>query len=86
MHETDLSACSPVRASPESKKSRRRIIEFADATTALWSKNAGAHPAGATLSRRGGHWAGGGKIRLLVMIRLGSRKKKEFARHSPAKK
>ena len=25
-------------------------IEFADATTALWSKNAGAHPAGATLS------------------------------------
>ena len=26
-------------------------IEFADATTALWSENAGAHPAGATLSR-----------------------------------
>ena len=25
-------------------------IEFADATTALWSENAGAHPAGATLS------------------------------------
>ena len=25
-------------------------IEFADATTALWSKNAGAHPAGATRS------------------------------------
>ena len=25
-------------------------IAFADATTALWSKNAGAHPAGATLS------------------------------------
>ena len=25
-------------------------IEFADATTALWSKNAGAHPTGATLS------------------------------------
>ena len=25
-------------------------IEFADATIALWSKNAGAHPAGATLS------------------------------------
>ena len=25
-------------------------IEFADATTALWSKSAGAHPAGATLS------------------------------------
>ena len=24
-------------------------IEFADATTALWSENAGAHPAGATL-------------------------------------
>ena len=25
-------------------------IEFADAATALWSENAGAHPAGATLS------------------------------------
>ena len=25
-------------------------LEFADATTALWSENAGAHPAGATLS------------------------------------
>ena len=25
-------------------------IEFADATTALWSENAGAHPSGATLS------------------------------------
>ena len=25
-------------------------IEFADATTALWSENTGAHPAGATLS------------------------------------
>ena len=25
-------------------------VEFADATTALWSENAGAHPAGATLS------------------------------------
>ena len=25
-------------------------IEFADATTALWSENVGAHPAGATLS------------------------------------
>ena len=27
-------------------------IEFADATTALWSENAGAHPAGATLGSR----------------------------------
>ena len=27
-------------------------IEFADATTALWSKNAGAHPAGATQSSK----------------------------------
>ena len=26
-------------------------IEFADATTALWSENAGAHPAGAPTSR-----------------------------------
>ena len=30
-------------------------IEFADATTALWSENAGAHPARATLSTGAGH-------------------------------
>ena len=36
--------CSARRCCP------RSWLEFADATTALWSKNTGTHPAGATLS------------------------------------
>ena len=52
-------------------------IEFADATTALWSENAGAHPSGATLStvrsRTSGFWPPGRLVESFNRVLLSGR-------------